>query len=84
MPMIPVSLEDQQAVYEVELGYVQARDALRDLKRSKDLYSEYEKNFEEACGLLKLDKMGAETLVVLGEEGGEIHSLAKNMDALLR
>ena len=84
MPMIPVSLEDQQAVYEVELGFVKARDALRDLKRSKELYSEYEKNFEEACGLLKLDKMGAETLVVLGEEGGDIHSLAKNMDALLR
>ena len=84
MPMIPVSLEDQQEVYEVELGFVKARNALRDLKRSKELYSDYEKNFEEACALLKLDKMGAETLVVLGEEGGEIHSLAKNMDALLR
>lgn len=84
MPMIPVSLEDQQEVYEVELGFVKARNALIDLKRSKELYSDYEKNFEEACALLKLDKMGAETLVVLGEEGGEIHSLAKNMDALLR
>ena len=67
MPMIPVSLEDQQEVYEVELGFVKARNALRDLKRSKELYSDYEKNFEEACALLKLDKMGAETLVVLGE-----------------
>jgi len=84
MPMIPVSLEEQQDVYEVELGFVKARNALRDLKRSKELYSDYEKNFEEACALLKLDKMGAETLVVLGEEGGDIHSLAKNMDALLR
>ena len=84
MPMIPVSFEDQQLVYEIELGFVKARQALRDLRRSKELYSDYEKSFEEACVLLKLDKMGAETLVVLGEEGGDIHLLAKSMDALLR
>ena len=84
MPMIPVNSEDQQRVLEIENGYKLAVKALQYLERSKYFYEEYERDFEQACQLLKLDKMGIETLVVLGEEGGDIHVLANSMDALLR
>jgi hypothetical protein len=84
IPLLDLSVEDQKVVTDIESGFQVAREALRYLRLSKELHSEYLRKFEEAASLLNLDKMGIETLVALGEEGADIHVLAKNMDALLK